>query len=152
MAKRTRIPYPLNIAQLAVREGISADDAWKTYRAVRLNASRDVFDQLYGEAATAKARVKDRMNEPLDSIPEILPQDTWSTRASSGFAQRVQVLQRGPDGEVFSSPYLLRTDQLVTWAEAIQAAVVSYTNNADKYQVTVLGGYATGAFNLVPGE
>lgn len=151
MAKVTRIPYPLNVAQLAVSEGISADEAWSTYKAVRLHASRDVFDQLYGEAATAKANVQRSMNLPLDQLPDQEAITPWTTRASSGFGQRVQVLQRGPDGEVFSSPYLLRTDQLVTPAEAIQAAIVSFTANADKYQVTVLGGYYTGTFDLQPG-
>lgn len=151
MAKTTRIPYPLNVAQIAVDQGISADDAWRTYKAVRLSASRDVFDQLYGEAATAKASVQAAMSQPIDRLPNADEIQTWTSRGAQGFAQRVQVLQRGPDGEVFSSPYLLRTDSLVTPAEAIQAAIVSYSNNAEKYQVSVLGGYYTGTFNLIPG-
>lgn len=151
MAKTTRIPYPLNVAQLAVSEGISADEAWRTYKAVRLHADRQVFDQLYGEAATAKANVTRAMGQPIDRLPNEEEITTWTTRASSGFGQRVQVLQRGPDGLTFSSPYLLRTDQLVTPAEAIRAAVTSFSSNAEKYQVTVLGGYYTGTFSLEPG-
>lgn len=150
MRANIRLNYPLAIAQLAVREGVSADDAWKAYLAVRLHAPRDVFDELYGQAAAAAANVARSMDLPVDHYPTGDEITSWTTRTSTGFGQRVQVLQQGPDGEIFSTPYLLRTDEPVSIREAINAATTSYQLNADRYGVQVIGGIYTGTFAMEP--
>lgn len=150
MARKHNVPYPANIAQLAVREGVSADDAWRTYTALRLHTSREVFDTLYGEAQLARASVAAAMRQPLDVLPAGPEVQETTLYLSAGYLQRAQILQRDrATGQLFTTPYTIATNTLLTPRQVIAAGIDAFTSFADKYEADVVGGYFTGSFTEV---
>ena len=143
--------YPFAAAQLAVREGISADVAHNVISALGADVSRQQFGQLYTQAQQAMALVGPESEAPLDSVPgpEFLQQR--STVTSAGFLQQVMITATdNATGATIQIPYSVRSNELLTRGEVIQAGIVSQNLRAPDYKFTVQGAMYTGTYELVP--
>ena len=143
--------YPLAAAQLAVREGIPADVAHQVITALGADISQAAFTQLYHQAALAGDMIGAESEAPLDAIPgpEFIQQRTTVT--STGFLQQVVVTATdNQTGATIEIPYSVRSNQLLSRGEVIEAAIVSQNLRAPDYKFSVQGAMYTGTYSLNP--
>lgn len=153
MAIRPIWSYPMTAAQIAVRDNIPADLAYQVLDSLGMEVSQQDFSRLYGQAQLASDMVGREGEAGLDEIPDSSFIQHRSTVSSSGYLQ--QTLVHAVDkstGATIEIPYSIRTDQLISRGEAIDAAIVSQTLRAPDYNLQVLGAAYTGTYQLVPGE
>lgn len=152
MADNSLWQYPAAAAQLAVREGVDLDTAYQTAAALGMTASREDFTRFYQQAATAAQMVDATSEIGLDSLPDINQIQDRTTVTSTGYLYQfnVQAID-GESGEEFDIPYSIKTSQLITPGEGVEAAIVSQTIRAAEYNHQVTGARLTGVFQLVPG-
>jgi hypothetical protein len=143
--------YPLAAAQLAVREGIPADVAHQVITALGADISQAAFTQLYHQASLAGDMIGAESEAPLDAIPgqEFIQQRTTVT--STGFLQQVVVTATdNATGATIEIPYSVRSNQLLSRGEVIEAAIVSQNLRAPDYKFSVQGAMYTGTYELQP--
>lgn len=143
--------YPLAAAQLAVREGIPADVAHQVISALGADVTRQAFGQLYNQAELARSMVGPEAEAPIESVPGPEYIQQRSTVSSTGYLQ--QVIIHATDNQTGASieiPYSVRTNQLLSRDEVIQAGIVSQNLRAPDYKFTVQGAMYTGTYQLIP--
>ena len=144
--------YPSAAAQLAVRDGVDADTAYTTLTALGGDIDRGSFDRLYTQAQIAAGMIDDTSALPLDTLPNAESIQTRSTVTSTGYLYQFNVrAQDTESGEEFDIPYSIKTSQLITPGEGIDAAIISQTIRGEEYNHQVLSATLTGVFQLIPG-
>lgn len=153
MAEHPLWQYPAAAAQLAVREDVDLDTAFDAMVALGMTASRDTFSRLYTQAQIAAGMIEPTSQIGLDSLPLAGDIQTRSTVTSTGYLYHFNVSAIDTEsGETFQIPYSIKTSDLITPAEGIDAAIASQTIRGAEYNHTVTGAQLTGVFQLVPGE
>lgn len=145
--------YPMTAAQIAVRDSIPAPLAFQVLTSLGMDVPESDFNRLYGQAQLASDRVAAEGEASLDDIPDSTYIQNRSTVTSSGYLQ--QTLVHAIDQETGASieiPYSIRTDQLISRGEAVDAAIVSQNLRAPDYKFKVIGAVYTGTYELVPGQ
>lgn len=143
----------MTAAQIAVRDDIPADLAYQVLTSLGMDVSQKDFDRLYGQALLATDMVASEGEASLDDIPDSSFIQHRSTVTSAGYLQ--QTLVHAVDqstGATIEIPYSIRTDDLISRGEAIDAAIVSQTLRAPDYNLKVISAVYTGTYELVPGE
>ena len=143
----------MTAAQIAVRDNIPAPLAYQVLSSLGMDVSERDFARLYGQAQLSSSMVASEGEASLDEIPDASFIQTRSTVTSSGYLQ--QLLVHAVDqstGATIEIPYSIRTDQLISRGEAVDAAIVSQTLRAPDYNLKVIGAAYTGTYELVPGE
>lgn len=153
MAEHPLWQYPAAAAQLAVREGVDLDTAYTAMAALGMTATRETFSRLYTQAQIAAGMVDATSELGMDTLPAADSIQTRSTVTSTGYLYQFSVTAVDTEsGEEFQIPYSIKTSQLITPAEGIDAAIISQTIRGAEYNHQVTGAQLTGVFQLVPGE
>lgn len=152
MAENPLWQYPAAAAQLAVREEVDLDTAYQAMTALGMTADRSTFERLYTQAQIAAGMVAPTSELPQDTLPNVENIQTRSTVTSTGYLYQFAVHAVDTEsGEEFDIPYSIKTSQLITPAEGIDAAIVSQTIRGAEYNHQVMGAQLTGVFQLIPG-
>lgn len=145
--------YPLSAAQIAVRDSIPADLAYDVLSTLGMTVSRGDFDRLYGQATLAAHNAPLEMEAELDLIPGAEFIQPRTTVTSTGYLQQTLVTAvNTATGDEIQIPYSIRTDQLISRSEAINAAIASQNLRAPDYNLRVIGAAYTGTYELIPAE
>lgn len=153
MAERPIWDYPMTAAQIAVRDNIPVDVAYQVLDSLGMDVNQADFERLYSQATLAVDMVAAEGEADLDSVPDAGFIQTRSTVTSTGYLQQILVTAVDQStGGTIELPYSIRTDNLISRGEAIDAAIVSQTLRAPEYNLKVLSGIYTGTYQLVPGE
>lgn len=143
--------YPMAAAQRAVRDNIPLDVAYEVLTSLGMDVPAENFARLYGQAVLAQSMAGVEMEQDLELVPGAEHIQHRSTVTSSGYLQQtlVTAIDQGT-GATIEIPYSIRTDTLISRAEAIDAAMVSQTLRAPDYNLKVIGAAYTGTYELVP--
>lgn len=153
MAANPLWQHPAAAAQLAVREGVDLETAFTAMQALGMSATRETFERLYTQAQIAAGMVEPTSVLGQDTLPSADSIQTRSTVTSTGYLYQFNVHAIDTEsGEEFDIPYSIKTTQLITPGEGIDAAITSQTIRGAEYNHTVTGAQLTGVFQLVPGE
>lgn len=151
MASLPALPF----VRAAVSEGLSANAAYRQFREQAASAGlsgirRQDFLRIYSQTLAARARVPEMLRAPKDTIPsDIQPRDTVHAR---GYGSWVLIMQRTRAGsDFFAQPWLIKSRQPITPAEAEQRALAYLQTEPDQYNRTTLGVTFLNAERYTPG-
>jgi hypothetical protein len=147
--------YPGTWAAESIKQGLSANEGLRQFRAQGGSVGRSAWLALRAEAGVALSRRPDEMSANLNAIPTNTDPLRFQNGTKTGFIQQVEILIRSKGTDVITNrPFAVRTDTLMTRAEAIAYALNVMEQNAgsDRYANQVaLGGVYTGTYELTPG-
>ena len=138
-----------------VRQGLSANEGLRQFRAVGGAIGRTAWLRLYAEQRTATGRRLDEMTAPLQSTPaahEILP---MSTKSKTGFLQTVDVFLRTRGSDVIrTQAFMVSSQSLLARGDAVTTALQQMGNaiSEGRYEEVILGAVYTGTRQLTPGD
>lgn len=146
--------YPGWAAVSSVKEGLSANEGLRQFRAAGGKIGRSAWLALRAEVGTALANRPAEMAAPLTAVPGPEHTTVFSTTKASGVIQQVEVLYRvkGTD-TVVNRPFSVKGQSMVTRQEAVQAALdqMSQAQQSNLYEEQViLGAVYVGSYELVP--
>lgn len=147
--------YPGWGAVLSIKQGLSANEGLRQFRAAGGRIGRSAWLALRAEAGAALAKRPAEMAASLPSIPSGTEVTTFSTVKASGVIQQVEVLYRvkGTD-TVVNRPFSVKGATMVSRQDAINAALdtMSAAQQSNRYEEQViLGAVYVGSYELVPG-
>lgn len=147
--------YPGWAAISSIKQGLSANEGLKQFRAAGGHVGRSAWLALRAEVGAALAKRPAEMAANLASVPVGTEVSTFSTVKASGVIQQVEVLYRvkGTDA-VVNRPFSVKGQQMIARQDAIQAALdqMSASQQQDLYEEQViLGAVYVGSYELVPG-
>ena len=154
MAKLPALPF----VRSGISQGLSANQAYRDYQS---NAQqnglqgtrRQDFLRLYAQTRALRGGAAEAMFYPKEAIPsadQIHPRDTVLAR---GYGQWVSIYQRSSAGsDFFHTPFLIKTSQPITPAEAEARALAYLDQEPDTYNRVTLGVAYVGTeqFNPLP--
>lgn len=147
--------YPATWAAESIKLGLSANEGLRQFRAGGGHIGRSAWLALRAEAGTALAARPAEMAAPLNSIPTNIDTLRFQNGSKTGFIQQVELLIREKGTDVVTNrPFAIRTDALMTRAEAMAKAMDIFAQNTDQYEQgssVQLGAVYTGTYQLVPG-
>jgi len=147
--------YPGTWAAESIKLGLSANEGLKQFRAGGGHVGRSAWLALRAEAGAALADRPLEMAANLNSVPTNIDTLRFQNGTKTGFLHQVELLIRTKGTDVVTNrPFSVRSNTLMTRAEAIQSALDTLAQNAavDKYEEqVVLGGVYVGTYQLVPG-
>lgn len=137
----------------AAREGLSANQAYQRFRELGLGLRRATFLKVYGEAKAALANRVEEVTKPIEGKPRAADILHMTTKTATGYMQYVDIYVRDrTTGEVFATPYGIRSDELGTRADVIASALDKYGSHAPFYDQQVLGATYTATYLLAPDQ
>lgn len=147
--------YPGTWAAESIKLGLSANESLRQFRAGGGHIGRSTWLALRAEAGTALANRPAEMSATLTSVPTDIATLRFQNGSKTGFLQQVELLirERGTD-IVTNRPFSIRTDTLMTRAEAMAKAMDLFAQNTDAYEKgssVQLGAVYAGTYQLVPG-
>jgi hypothetical protein len=147
--------YPGTWAAESIKLGLSANQGLKQFRDSGGHVGRSAWLALRAEAGAALANRPEEMAANLNSVPTNIDTLRFQNGTKTGFLHQVELLIRTKGTDVVTNrPFSVRSNTLMTRAEAIQSALDTLAQNAanDKYEEqVVLGGVYVGTYQLVPG-
>lgn len=147
--------YPGTWAAESIKLGLSANEGLRQFRAGGGHVGRSAWLALRAEAGTALAARPAEMSANINSIPTNINTLRFENGNKTGFLQQVELLIRNKGTDVVTNrPFSIRTDTLMTRAEAIAKAIDIFAQNTDEYEegtAIQLGAVYTGTYQLVPG-
>lgn len=105
--------------------------------------------RLYGQAQLEGIHASAEIDRPMHRRPIADEVQPMTVRRPGGFIHRVTVMGRDADGLVISKRVSLKVDQLMSRRHAIATALAKISDSLDRYGITPLTGFHTGAFELV---
>lgn len=144
---------PLWAAIRAAKAGLSANQGLEAAKAADVSIRRQDWLALYREVRAAlKAGAIETM-QPLGRRPYATEFKVMSTVEATGFMQYVDVWVKDREtGEIRIRPYSIRTDFVMTRADAVATTLDRMQEHADAYGERILGAVYTGTYILVPRE
>lgn len=139
----------------AVRQGISARQGLREYRAAGGTIRDNTWFKLYTEQSTTTAAMQSEMTRPLNSIPGASEMIVMTTKRATGYLQTLDIYTRLKGTDVVSvRPFMFSTDTLMSRGEALTKALTMMQQAVDeeRYEETLLGGVYTGTRVMTPGE
>lgn len=138
-------------ALIAVRSGMSQNALIRQLRALGEGARDSEVRALY---KVAQQTLKNSPDEPFadpNLVPDLSTASPWPTVSASGVKQAVEVTYRQKaTGTLITVPYQVTSENGVTRAEAIQAAINAYESKAEQYGQELVGAVHTKTFVLSP--
>lgn len=154
-----RAGSPRGLIQRLVEEGGSATATLKSYREAGGKIANQTWYRMFGEAQNEQALGGIEEGKPLHLRPtsdEILQ---MSTVRATGYLQRVQVIGKNQEGEVFTITRDLKTTNLMSRKRAIERAIEDVENIPDvtrrehgSLPVSVVTAFYGGTYELSPTE
>jgi hypothetical protein len=147
--------YPGWAAISSVKQGLSANEGLRQFRAAGGKIGRSAWLALRAEVGAALANRPTEMAAPLNAIPGAEHVQQFTTTSATGVIQQVEVLYRvkGTD-TIVNRPFSVKGQQMITRQDAIQAALdqMALSQQRTLYEEQViLGAVYVGTYQLVPG-
>lgn len=147
--------YPIWAVTESIKEGLSANEGLRQFRAGGGHIGRSTWLALRSEVGAALAARPGEMAAALDSIPSAAETLQFTTASATGYLQQVEVLYRlkGTD-EIINRPFSVTGQELLSRQDAIQSALdtMAQAQQSGKYdEQVVLGAVYTGTYSMQPG-
>jgi hypothetical protein len=147
--------YPGWAAISSIKQGLSANEGLRQFRAAGGKVGRSAWLALRAEVGAALAKRPAEMAANLASIPAGTEVTRFSTVKATGVIQQVEVLYRvkGTDA-IVNRPFSVKGAQMIARQDAINAALdaMNAAAQAGQYEEqVVLGAVYVGTYELVPG-
>lgn len=140
----------ISFALRAIGEGQSANQFAAALRESGAGLRRQVALRIYGQARAIAAEYGQETTRPLDQVPTGAESRQWPTRESNGVLQTVQLFYRERvTGNIVQRFYNVKTAEGITRQEAINQAISANTDNATRYEQSLVGAVHTGTALLV---
>jgi hypothetical protein len=139
----------------SVREGLSAREALREYRAAGGTIRDSVWGKLYAEQRVATGAMLDEMTKPLASVPSASEMIPMTTKRREGYLQTLDIFTRlKGTNVVVTKPFMFTGTELMSRGEALTKALTMMQTAVDqgRYEEVVLGGVYTGTRVMTPGE
>jgi hypothetical protein len=139
------------MALIAARGGMSASALARQLRELGMGARDSEVRALY---RIAQQTISASPEEPFANphlVPDLATAKPWVTVSATGVKQAVEVTYRvKATGTLVTVPYMLSSENGVTRAEAMQAAINAYESQAERYGQELVGAVHTKTFALTP--
>lgn len=139
------------MALIAARGGMSAAALARQLRSLGMGARDSEVRALY---RIAQETISDSPDEPFadpHSIPDLATAKPWVTVTATGVKQAVEVTYRvKATGTFVTVPYMAHSQNGVTRAEAMNAAINAYAQQAERYGQELVGAVHTKTLVLTP--
>lgn len=147
--------YPIWAVTTSIKEGLSANEGLRQFRAGGGRIGRSTWLALRAEVGAALAMRPVEMAAQLDAVPEANHIMQFTTTNATGFLQQVEVLYRikGTD-TVVNRPFSVTGTELLTRQQAIQHALDTMAQaqqNGSYGEQVLLGAVYTGTYSMQPG-
>jgi hypothetical protein len=143
--------FPLWILAQSAKEGLSANKAYEEFHRAEGKLARGTFLQLYAQVREDLAGQANEPSRDLGSKPRAAEVNAYGTKSQSGYMQYTDVYVRDrATGEVFSVPYGIRTDDLLTRGDVVESALAAYGSHAERYGQQVLGATYSSTYLFAP--
>lgn len=141
----------INFILSGIKQDLSANEIFRQMRGTDLGLRRatvlDLVRQLRDDLETRATGI----DRPLDRKPYTSEILAMSTVTATGYLQHVDIwVQDQETGEIFSRPYSIRTDDLLTHGDAIETALDRAQDFEKLYGQKVLGATYLATYLLVP--
>lgn len=144
MAKLPALPW----IRSGVTQGLSANASYRAFQQAAhadglQGLRRQDYLRLYGETRSARGTTAQAVSAPRDVLPSSELINRRSTVNKSGYGSWVMVYQRNKgETEIIKSPWLIRSNELLTPMEAERRAGEAIAQNPYEYDRTLVGvGY-----------
>lgn len=141
--------YPL--ALIAARGGMTATALNRQLRQLGIGARESEVRALF---KIAQETIKNSPDEPFadpNEVPDLATAKPWRTITATGVKQAVEITYRVKAvGTLVTVPYMMSSENGVTRAEAIQAAINAYASQAESYDQELVGAVHTKTLVLTP--
>ena len=138
-------------ALIAARGGMSANAFYRQLRDLGLAARRSEVLALYRDAKAIVSHSGDEVFQDPDLAPDPANLQIWPTRTAVGVKQTVTLHYRDTTtGEIIKTYYSVSSPNGVTRSEAVDQAISSYSDAADRYGQDLIGAIHTSAYRLTP--
>ena len=142
---------PLWAAIKVVKGGMSANEGLQILKAQGMGVRRQDWLSLVREVKAAIAANALETMQPLDRAPFTSEWKVMTTATATGFMQYIDVWVKDRDtGEIRIRPFSIRTDDLLTRADAVATAIDRMESSMDFYGERILGAVYTSTYVLVP--
>jgi hypothetical protein len=135
----------------AAAEGRSANAALSALAESGLGVRRQVGLRLYAEARRTIAEAGETPLSALSENPGLGPLTPSPTRNATGVLQTVRVVSREKvTGNIRTHFYNVKTDEGITWQEAVNRAQDAYSANSEDYPTSLVAAIPSSAIRLTP--
>lgn len=141
--------YPTNFIPGAIREGKSATEALRDFRAAGGRIGNSTWYRSWGQVVAALSKAGDVSSTPHNRRPDRSLISEWDVKGKSRYLYQVeaQIRFRGTD-IVATKQMSFRSNTLVSMGRAIDEALHYLVDNEDQYDEVVLGGTVTGVYEF----
>lgn len=147
--------YPIWAVVTSIKEGLSANEGLRQFRAGGGHIGRSTWLALRSEVGAALAARPAEMAAELDAVPTGSDVMQFTTTNATGFLQQVEVLYRikGTD-TVVNRPFSVTGTELLTRQQAVEKALetMAQAQQEGNYgEQVILGAVYTGSYSMQPG-
>jgi hypothetical protein len=147
--------YPGTWAAESIKQGLSANEGLRQFRAQGGHVGRSTWLALRAEAGVSLAARPGEMGAALNSMPTDIQPLRFQNGTKTGFIHQVELLIRARGTDIVTNrPFSVRSDALMTREAALAKAMEVMAQNSQNDQYSdqvVLGGTYTGTYQLTPG-
>lgn len=153
MARLPALPF----VRSSVTQGLSASESYRRFVSTAheqglTGIRRQDYLRLYSETRAARGTTGAAMAAPRDALPSPELINRRTTHHTTGYGSWVMVYQRPTGGgETFKQPWLIRSSELLTPAEAERRVGQFIAENPYNYGRTVTGIGYMGTDEYTPG-
>lgn len=142
---------PLGIIERLVKEGTSATEGLRQYRAAGGKIRDSRWYGAFGELQAELSRKDMVRAAPTNRLPtgEEISQITAKRHGAYIYRGAVMVVERDTD-QIVSLPASIRSNKLVTYRTAISMMQTQITDTGSPPGMTVIGAYVSGVRELIP--
>jgi hypothetical protein len=152
MAKLPALPF----IRAGLSQGLNQADTLRQYRAAAAEAGltgmrTHDFQRLYNEIGALRGQAGQAIEAPKDIPGGGLQPRPWSTQDKSGFIHWVSIYQtERATGALIHMPYAIKSDRILTPAEAEQRTLDFLSTQPDNYNRRTIGVTFSGLAELQP--
>jgi hypothetical protein len=134
-------------ALTAARGGMSANRFYQELRSQGIAPRRSEALQLYKIARTTVSRAQEEPFRPQQSIPQADEMGMWPVKNPNGITQTVTLTYRDrTTGQIKQTWWSTVTPEGITREAAVEEAVSSYSDHADRYEQDLIGAVHTSSY------
>lgn len=142
-----------NWALRATKGRISANEALRELKAVDAGIRRQDFLALVREFRDDLSLNLKGIDRPGSRRPYTREMTFVTSSVATGYTQMVDIWVKDVEtGEIYSRPYGIRTDDLMTHDDAIETALDRYQQHADFYGQSILAATYAGTLRWTPAQ
>ena len=133
--------YPTNFIPGAIREGKSATEALRDFRAAGGRIGNSTWYRSWGQVVSALAKSADIASTPHNRRPDRSLISEWDVKGKSRYLYDFEHQIRFKGTDIIGIKRMsVRTNTLISVGRALQMSLDTLVENEDQYDEVVLGG------------